>query len=117
VPKPVAKPSLFVRIQFSGGHRFGPGKADLLAAIDRTGSIAEAARSMRMSYRRAWLLVDSTNRLFGRPVVTAGPGGRRGGGAALTSFGREMVRCYHRMIGTMARSVAPDLARFRRWAS
>ena len=115
MPKPAPKTSLFIRIQFPGGNRFGPGKADLLEAIERTGSISEAARSMRMSYRRAWLLVDSSNRLFRRPVVTAGPGGRSGGGASLTPFGRDVVRRYRRMGAAIDRAAAPDLARFKRW--
>ncbi len=112
-----AKTSLFIRLQFPGGDRFGPGKADLLEAIDRTGSISQAARSMRMSYRRAWLLVDGTNHLFGRPVVTAGPGGRRGGGAELTPFGQTVLRRYRQLIKAIARAAAPDLAQFTRWAA
>jgi outer membrane receptor protein involved in Fe transport len=37
----------------------GPGKADLLEAIDREGSISAAGRVMGMSYRRTWLLVGT----------------------------------------------------------
>ena len=109
------KTSLFIRIQLPGGHRFGPGKAELLEAIARTGSISEAARSMGMSYRRAWLLVDSTNRLFRQPVVTAGPGGQRGGGATLTTFGRQVLRRYRHLIAAAGRAASADLARFADW--
>jgi molybdate transport system regulatory protein len=109
--------TLFIRIQFSNGERFGPGKAALLAAIDRSGSISAAARSMRMSYRRAWLLVDSTNRLFGRATVKATPGGRAGGGASLTPFGRSLVSRYNRMLRAIDRGSRRDLAVFDRWVA
>ena len=109
--------SLFVRIQFSNGDRLGPGKIALLAAIERTGSIAQAARSMRMSYRRAWLLVDSTNRLFGRPVVTAATGGRAGGGAGLTPFGRRLLTRYQRLIAAAERAAAAHLRQFEAWSN
>lgn len=59
----------------------GPGKADLLAAIDATGSISAAARTMGMSYRRAWLLVDTMNTAFRAPLVSTAKGGVEGGGA------------------------------------
>ena len=70
----------------------GPGKADLLEAIDRTGSISAAAREMRMSYRRAWLLVDTMNRSFRRPPVATSRW--RGEGAWLTPEGRTILRLY-----------------------
>ncbi len=111
------KGSLFVRVQFSNGERLGPGKMALLDAIARTGSIAEAARSMRMSYRRAWLLVDGTNRLFGRPVVTAATGGRAGGGADLTPFGRRLLAHYRRMTAAVERATTASLRRFEAWAN
>jgi len=109
--------SLFIRIQFSNGDRLGPGKIALLAAIERTGSIAEAARSMRMSYRRAWLLVASTNRLFGRPVVTAATGGRTGGGAGLTPFGRRLLTRYHRLAAAAERAAGAHLRHLERWSN
>ena len=115
--RPKDKANLFIRVQFAGGERFGPGKADLLAAIGRTGSISEAARSMRMSYRRAWLLVDSTNRLFGQPVVAAATGGRAGGGATLTPFGVRLLRDYRRMVVAIERAARPGLQRLTRLAA
>ena len=75
----------------------GPGKVALLEAILRTGSISSAARTLGMSYRRAWLLVDETNRCLVRPAVRASPGGARGGGAALTPAGEELVRRYRKL--------------------
>lgn len=108
---------LFIRVQFPNGERFGPGKARLLEAIDATGSISEAARTMAMSYRRAWLLVDSTNKLFGRPVVAAAQGGKQGGGASLTPFGRELIDEWRELRLIVERAAADDLRRFARWAS
>lgn len=55
----------------------GPGKADLLSAIAETGSIAAAGRRLDMSYRRAWLLVETMNRCFRAPLVEAAKGGAR----------------------------------------
>ena len=99
---------LTVRIDFGSAGALGPGKIRLLEAIHKTGSISQAGRSLGMSYRRAWLLVDDLNRCFREPVVTTQPGGSRGGGAALTRFGRELIKKY-RAIETQAtrRSQAP----------
>lgn len=96
---------LTLRIDFGSAGAIGPGKIRLLEAIQKTGSISQAGRSLRMSYRRAWLLVDDLNRCFREPVVTTKPGGTRGGGAALTRFGREVIKKY-RSIETQATSAA-----------
>jgi len=72
----------------------GPGKIALLEAIASTGSITAAARSLGMSYRRAWLLVDETNRCLVHAAVTTNAGGKRGGGTSLTHEGKELVRRY-----------------------
>ena len=72
----------------------GPGKVSLLEAIAQTGSISGAAKKLGMSYRRAWLLVDETNRCLIGPAVQASAGGRRGGGTELTRVGVELVRRY-----------------------
>jgi molybdate transport system regulatory protein len=85
---------LTVRIDFGAERALGPGKIRLLEAIGKTGSISRAGRSLGMSYRRAWLLVDDMNRCFRAPVVATQPGGARGGGAALTPFGRELIKNY-----------------------
>src|SRR5262245_2743440 len=70
----------------------GPGKADLLEAIGRLGSISAAARALGMSYRRAWVLVDTMNRCFVRPLVITSRW--RGAGASLSRLGREVLRLY-----------------------
>ena len=85
---------LTIRLDFDSGRRLGAGKIALLEAIDRTGSISAAGRAHKMSYRRAWLLVDELNRLFAAPLVAAHHGGTKGGGAALTERGRRIVALY-----------------------
>jgi molybdate transport system regulatory protein len=92
---------LTLRVDFGADRAIGPGKVLLLEAIRDTGSISQAGRSLGMSYRRAWLLVDDMNRCFREPVVTAQPGGAQGGGAALTAFGEKVVQKY-RTIETQA---------------
>ena len=87
-------PSLFLRIDFAPRARIGPGKIRLLEAIDTAGSISAAGRDLRMSYRKAWLLVEELNALFEHPVVTTQMGGTRGGGSSLTPFGRDLVSRY-----------------------
>ena len=72
----------------------GPGKADLLEAIERTGSISAAGRALGMSYRRTWLLVDTMNRCWKEPLVETATGGSHGGGARLSSLGKQVVRHY-----------------------
>jgi len=72
----------------------GPGKADLLEAIENSGSISAGARKLGMSYKRAWDLVDTMNRSFREPLVATATGGNHGGGAQVTEFGREVLRRY-----------------------
>jgi molybdate transport system regulatory protein len=96
---------LSIRIDLPGGRRVGPGKIRLLELIDETGSISAAGRAMAMSYRRAWLLVESLNTGFREPVVDAQPGGRHGGGARLTPFGRDLIWRYRTLERDAARAV------------
>lgn len=90
----------------------GPGKASLLEAIDRTGSISAAARDLGMSYRRAWLLVDTMNQCFRQPLVSTETGGQKGGGAHVTDFGHEVLRRYLDMEAKAAASVTEEMAQF-----
>jgi molybdate transport system regulatory protein len=108
--KPDLRPQ--IRIMFRKAIAMGPGKADLLRAIDETGSISAAARQMEMSYRRAWLLVDTMNQAFKSPVVVTLTGGKAGGGAAVTEFGKDVLRRYSAMEAKASASVARELRSF-----
>ncbi len=107
---------LLTRIRVLHGSEFavGPGKADLLEAVAETGSISSAARRMKMSYRRAWLLIDTMNQCFRQPVVDTATGGKGGGGARITACGREVLQIYRDMEQRAARAVAPRLTRLKR---
>lgn len=85
---------LWVKLILPGVGEVGPGKIELLRRIHEHQSMAAAARSMRMSYRRAWLLVDEVNKLFEQPAVAKWQGGKSQGGASLTKFGEKLVRSY-----------------------
>jgi molybdate transport system regulatory protein len=88
---------------------FGPGKADLLEALERTGSILEAASRLKMSYMRAWTLIRTMNRSFREPLVVSVRGGTRGGGGArLTAVGDEVLALYRRMETKSLKVVRPD---------
>jgi molybdate transport system regulatory protein len=90
----MSDPHAHIRLDFTGGCSIGPGKISLLEGIARTGSLSAAARALGMSYRRAWLLLHSTNEAFEQPVVELSVGGKDGGGARLTDFGRKLVANY-----------------------
>ena len=101
----VSDTRLTFRVDFGSRRSIGPGKIRLLEAIERTGSISQAGKSLGMSYRRAWLLIDDLNQCFRDAVVSAKPGGSKGGVAALTDFGSDLVRDY-RAIEQAAASAA-----------
>jgi len=109
-----ASPKPQIRIMFRKAIAMGPGKADLLRAIDETGSISAAARALGMSYRRAWLLVDTMNQCFKTPVVDTLTGGQKGGGARVTETGHEVLNRYLEMEAKAAASVKKELAEFMR---
>jgi molybdate transport system regulatory protein len=97
---------------FGSEIAIGPGKAELLAAIAATGSISASAKQLGMSYRRAWLLVDTMNRCFREPVVASATGGSGGGGAQVTDFGRKVLASFGAMRERVDRALDPELARF-----
>lgn len=101
-----------IRLLIGAAVAIGPGKATLLEAIGRTGSISAAAREMDMSYRRAWSLVDRMNADFVSPLVEKATGGRGGGGANLTELGRDVLARYHAIEQKAADSVAADMEAF-----
>ena len=86
----------------------GPGKAMVLEAVDRAGSISAAGRALGMSYRRIWLLVESLNTDWRERVVETRVGGGKNGGAGLTPFGRELLETYRAIEGRMLAAAAGD---------
>lgn len=100
-------PRLRLRIVFPDGRWMGPGKAELLERIDRTGSISAAGREMGMSYKRAWQLVEAMNALFREPLVESVRGGAKGGGATVTETGRKALEAYVGVV-TAARNAGAE---------
>jgi len=83
-----------MRIRKGETVALGPGKVALLEAVREHGSISAAARSLEMSYRRAWLLIDELNRSLKSPATVSEQGGQSGGGCVLTPVGEEIIRLY-----------------------
>ncbi|MES2180639.1 MAG: winged helix-turn-helix domain-containing protein [Pseudomonadota bacterium] len=106
--------SVKIKIQISHGHQiaFGPGKAELLGAINRQGSISAAAKSMNMSYKRAWDLVMVMNASFKEPLVATVVGGPHGGGATLTQFGHHVLQQYLNIQAKSEQYVLSETADF-----
>jgi molybdate transport system regulatory protein len=101
--------ALTIRIDFGAFGYLGPGKIALMELISKHGSITSAGKEMGMSYRRAWLLVDEINHIFREPLVETQMGGSGGGGARLTTLGRDVVGRYRAIEGTAAKASASDL--------
>lgn len=101
--------SLIVRIDLGVHGRLGPGKLQLLQKIDDLGSISAAGRAMKMSYRQAWALVDQLNQAFKEPVVVSQTGGKSGGGAHLTEFGKLLLTHCNAMIANAKKTAQPHV--------
>lgn len=99
-----------LRILFGEAIALGPGKAELLERIQETGSISAAARRMGMSYRRAWVLVETMNQSFRRPLVETAKGGAGGGGARVSDLGLEVLARYRRMEKAAVEAASGELA-------
>jgi molybdate transport system regulatory protein len=110
------KPDVQFRLRIRNGDDIavGPGKVELLEAIADTGSITAAAKSLDMSYRRAWLLVDTMNRCFRSRVVETEAGGTHGGGTQLTTLGKKLVRSYRLIEARAAKAGATEIAALTR---
>ena len=104
-------PGLRLRYVFADGTMLGPGKAELLEAIRETGSIAGAGRRMGMSYKRAWLLVETLNAGFREPLVASSRGGAGHGGAQLTATGEEVLALYRRLEVRSRDAAAAEILR------
>jgi molybdate transport system regulatory protein len=97
----IAPLKLRVQLICGADTAMGPGKADVLAAVDRTGSISAAGRELGMSYRRTWLLVDTMNRCWIEPLVDTMPGGGARKGAQLTACGRSILVAFRQLEGSL----------------
>lgn len=86
----------------------GPGKADLLDAIGRTGSISSATREMGLSYKKAWQLISTMNEHFAEPVISTVSGGSQRGGAELTDFGHRVLEQYRALQARLTAENAPE---------
>jgi len=105
------KPALKLRMRVNIGEQIavGPGKIQLLEALAEQGSITAAAKSLDMSYRRAWLLIDELNRSLAEPAVASATGGQRGGGSELTEAGRRLIELYRGIETQALKACAPDI--------
>ena len=93
----MAAPVVRFRIDFAEHSSVGPGKICLLEAIRDAGSLSQGARNIGMSYRRAWLLVESLKQSFREPVTVASTGGKDGGGMLVTEFGDALIKNYREL--------------------
>lgn len=107
-PRPQVR--LRLRVVVGGVVAIGPGKVELLEAVAEHGSISAAARSMKMSYRRAWMLLDELNRALGEPAIATAHGGPQGGGATLTPTGEAVIAHYRRIESLAAAAGAAPIA-------
>jgi molybdate transport system substrate-binding protein len=98
--------ALRVWVERQGQPVLGPGRLELLDRVAQSGSISAAARSLGMSYRRAWELIQAVNAAAGRPLVVAGVGGSGGGGAQLTDAGRIAVETFRDLQDRFQREAA-----------
>lgn len=101
------------RIYLGKGLAIGPGKIDLLRAIAELKSIAAAARKLSIPYKRAWILIDSLNQGFGKPVVETTSGGKGGGGTSLTLLGQQLVEKYDALETRLNAQATEELAAVR----
>jgi molybdate transport system regulatory protein len=84
-------------IEGAGGHFLGRGRIELMVHIRETGSIAKAAKAMKMSYRQAWQMVADLNTIAGKPFVEKSLGGKGGGGAIVTKAGENAIKTFYRL--------------------
>lgn len=103
-------PKLRLRLTFDNGLVLGPGKADLLQGIAEEGSISAAGRRMRMSYKRAWMLVEEMNAAFVAPLVESSRGGQKGGGARLTETGETVLAEFRSLEAMLLEKGAPQIS-------
>ncbi|MDR2924561.1 MAG: LysR family transcriptional regulator [Azoarcus sp.] len=112
---PASKPDILLRprIRIGDAITFGSGKIDLLRKVGETQSISAAARALSLPYKRAWLLIDSLNRGFGRPLIETSAGGKGGGGAHLTPLGEQLIKRYDALEASLTLHAAEELRALR----
>lgn len=108
---------LMIRVAFGTHDALGPGKVRLLELVDLHGSISAAARAMGISYRRAWLLIEGLRKTFREPVLAARHGGKKGGGAGLTPFGKDLLLRYRAIERAARAAVADEIGALQRDAA
>jgi molybdate transport system regulatory protein len=99
-----------LRIDLPNGQSVGPGKIDLLDLVGRHASISAAARAMNMSYRQAWLKLESLNHALDAPVFETATGGAHGGGARLTATGRKLIARFRALESRVEKIARRELA-------
>ena len=109
LPK-IIRPRLFLGTELL----IGPGKIDLLRAVQETGSISAAARASGIGYKRAWTLLDEVRQACGAEVIASSAGGSGGGGATLTALGRALLAHYEAIEAACAAASEPHLKRLGR---
>jgi molybdate transport system regulatory protein len=111
-----ATPEVRFRMRIRKGETvaLGPGKVDLLEAVREHGSISAAARSLDMSYRRAWLLIDELNKSLKSPATVSEQGGQSGGGCVLTPVGENIVHLYREVEAQAQKACAKQIGQLTR---
>jgi len=111
---PTSTATIRIRIAVGDDIAIGQGKADLLEAIDRSGSISAAARELGLSYRKAWLMADEMNKCFRSPVILAAKGGHQGGGSQVTPLGQEALARFREIQAKASAAIDADVSAFRK---
>lgn len=108
--KPLKKIRIRCWVEVDGMKFFGPGRADLLEQLEKSGSITKAAKALGMSYKKAWAMVDEMNTLARRPLVIAQKGGRHGGGTRLTAAGSEALSAFRKLNQKLSAIIKKETA-------
>lgn len=95
-------------IDINGERFFGPGRAELLQLIQETGSISKAAKTMGMSYKKAWAMIDEMNSKAYTPLVIAQKGGQKGGGTEVTNAGAAIVKSYVKLLTKIKNTIEKE---------
>lgn len=109
----IIRPGIFIGNSIS----IGPGKIELLRKISELNSISAAARALGIQYKNAWLVIESLNQGFGKPVVATVKGGKGGGGARLTELGDDILSTYSALEARINTAASIELARLVQLAS